>query len=102
MFWPVRRKNLDKDIILNDLIRMLSEISSGWEMEFSQTMGPRTLLGTDLGLKSIDIVKLVAAIQQQYGRKDLPFHDLFMPDDRPVKDLAIADLADFLGDHLND
>ena len=95
-------KNLyQKKRILDDLIMILEEMSSGWEMQFEGSIGPHTLLGEDLAFKSIDLVRLVASIQKRYDRQDLPFQGLLIPDDRPVEDLRVSDLVGFLHKHLN-
>jgi acyl carrier protein len=90
----------EKELILNDIIKILTEMSSEWEMQFEGSLGPETLLGEDLALKSIDVVRLVVAIQDRYNSQNLPFQDLFMPNNRPVQDLQILDLVDFLSNHL--
>jgi len=91
----------EKKAIFDDLIKIVGEISYGWEIQFEGSIGPETLLGADLGFKSVDLVRLVAAIQKRYDRQDLPFQELFFPDDPTVEDLRILDLADFLDKHLN-
>ncbi len=91
----------EEETILDDLITILEEMSSGWEMRFEGSIGPGTLLGEDLGFKSVDLVRLVATIQKHYDRHDLPFKELLLPGDRPVKDLGVSDLVDFLHRHLN-
>jgi acyl carrier protein len=90
-----------EETILEDIITILEEMSSGWEMQFEGSIGPQTSLGEDLAFKSIDLVRLVAAIQKRYDRQDLPFKELVMSGDRPVKDVRVSDLVDFLHKHLN-
>ena len=97
-----RSKNRhDRGLILDSLMKILGEMSSGWEMEFQAPIGSDTLLGADLAFKSIDLARLVAAIQKLYSHQELPFQELFMPDDRPVQDLSVSDLVDFLYKDLN-
>ena len=91
----------DKQIIFADLTKILMELISAGEEQFGLSLTPETLLGADLGLKSINLVQLVAAIQRLYNRFDLPFQELFLPSDRPVNDLRIAELAEFLYKNLN-
>ena len=91
----------EEETILEDIITILEDMSSGWEMQFEGSIGPQTLLGADLAFKSIDLVRLVAAIQKRYDRQDLPFKELLMSGDRAVKDLRVSDLTDFLHKHLN-
>ena len=86
---------------MNDLIIMIQKIASGWDSQFERSMGPETLLGTDLAFKSIDIVRLIAAIQKKYNRFEIPFQELFVPNGRPVKDLHIYDIVNFLHTHID-
>jgi acyl carrier protein len=95
------KERYEKKAVLEDLIKILEEMSSGWEMQFEGSIGPRTLLGEDLAFKSVDLVRLVAAIQKRYNEKEIPFQELFSPDDRPFKDLRVSDVVDFLLNHLN-
>lgn len=91
----------EKKAIFDDLIKILGEISYGWEIQFEGSIGPETLLGADLGFKSVDLVRLIAAIQKGYNRQDLPFQELFFPDDPTVEDLRVSDLVNFLHKYLN-
>ena len=86
---------------MEDLSKILEEMSSGWENQFDQSMKPETLLGADLGFKSIDIVRFVAAIQKLYNHFELPFQELFIPNGSAVKDLSILDVVDFLNTHID-
>ena len=90
-----------KKIIINDLVRIIKKISTEWEMEFVESIGPNTLLGEDLALKSIDVVRLLSAIQELYKQQDFPFEELLLRHDNPVKDISISDLAEFLFNHIN-
>jgi acyl carrier protein len=42
------------------------------------------------------VVYLVTAIEQRYGRRDLPFEQLLMVDGRYVDDLTVTQIAEFL------
>ena len=90
----------DKERILDDVIKIIEEMDSGWESQFEQLITPQTLLGADLAFKSIDVVRLVAAIQKFYDCFELPFQELFIPNGRLVKDLSVTDFVDFLDAHL--
>ena len=96
-----RKPRLDKDSIMNELVGIIKNVVSGEELQFDDSIEPDTLLGADLALKSIDLVRISAAIQKRYNRQDLPFQDLFMPGGRPVKDLTVSDMVDFLHGQLN-
>ena len=86
---------------MNDLIRIIEEIATGWESQFERSMGPETLLGADLAFKSIDVVRLIAAIQKKYNKYEIPFQELFVPNGRPVKDLRVSDFVDFLNARID-
>lgn len=101
MSGPDKNTQNGKDEILADLLKMIEERSSGWEICFEGSIGPDTLLGADLAYKSMDLIQLFVAIQKHYGKNDFPFQDLAMSDHREVTDLKISELADFLHEHLN-
>ena len=90
-----------RDAILYDLINLLKDMTSDWEMAFSNPIGAETLLMADLGLKSIQMVQLVVAIEGHFKRKDLPFQELFMPNHGELNDLRVSELVDFLHTHLS-
>lgn len=97
----LRGKNVfGKDVILSDIVKILQDMTSDWEMGFSGKIGSETRLIGDLGFESIDIVQLAVAIEEHFNRRDLPFQDLFMTDGRYVEDLKVSDLVDFLCAHL--
>ena len=94
------RDMLARDAIMATLIERLDEMSADWDRELSDAIGPRTLLGKDLGFSSMDLVMLVVDIEQCYGRHDFPFEDLFAPDGRYVDDVEVAQVVDFIFWHL--
>lgn len=87
--------------IQDDLVAILKRISSGWEPSRGGEIGPRSLLGADLSLKSLDIARLVGAIREHYQIDDLPFHELFMPENTLIKDLSVADVVAFLSRYVD-
>jgi len=92
----------DKKTILDRLTKIITEMFSGWEMQFEGSIGPETFLGAELGFKSLDFVRLVTAIQQQYSQKYIPFQELFVSDnDVVLEDIQVSHLVDFLYKHLN-
>jgi acyl carrier protein len=92
---------LNKDAILADLVKILQEMTSDWDMGFAGPIGPETRLEADLSFKSIQVVQLIIAIEEHFQRQELPFQKLLMPDDRTVSDLRVIDVADFLYAQLN-
>ncbi len=84
--------------ILDDLLDMMSRLADDWE--YSGTVTADTYLLHDLGLESLDLVVLGAAIQQRYGR--IPFTE-FLADigARPIdkRDVTVGELVTFIGQH---
>ncbi len=90
-----------RDAILHELIELLNELGSDWELGLDGGIGPETRLIADLGFRSIDVVQLAIAVEEHFQRRSLPFQTLLTKaDGRPVEDLSVAELADFLEIHL--
>jgi acyl carrier protein len=69
--------------------------------EYSGPIGRETWFFADLGLASIDAVVLGETLEERFGRK-LPFGEMMAAlGSRPVRDLQLGELADFLDRHLN-
>ena len=92
---------LERKSILADVIRILEETTSDWDLDFSGGITPDTHLIADLWFESIDIVELVVALEEHFERRNLPFEKLLMVDGRYVDDLSITQTVDFLFVHLN-
>jgi acyl carrier protein len=92
---------LAREAILQDLISILDNMTSDWDMDLSEAMGPQTKLIADLGFESIDVVQFVVAIEEKFQRRGLPFEELLMSDGRYVDEIRVGDTADFLYTHLN-
>jgi acyl carrier protein len=84
------------DTILADLIEMLKDLTSDWDTGFSGEITGETLLMGDLAFESVDVVHLVVAIQERYGKQNIPFEKLVMENGRYVGDLQVSRIADFL------
>ena len=91
---------VDRETVFQELSSILKEMTSDWEMDDGAAIGPETLLIADLGFRSIDVVQLVVAIEEHFGRRDLPFGELLMDDGRYVDDLRVGDAVAFLTEHL--
>ncbi len=90
----------DRKPILKEVIGILEDMTSDWDLEFSGGIGPDTRLIGDLAFESIDMVQLVVAIEERFKRRDLPIEKLLMEDGRYVDDLRVGDVAGFLEEHL--
>jgi acyl carrier protein len=88
--------------ILRTVTEILADITADWDLEFSGGIGPQTMLIADLAFESIDVVELVVALEERFGRRDLPFEELLMVDGRYVDDLSVAQIVDFLLAHVDE
>lgn len=86
--------------VQNTVVEILEEMTREWDTGYSGRIGPDTLLMKDLTFESIDIVMLIVAIEERFGRKGLPFDTLLMVDGRYVEDLRVSEVAGFLDGHL--
>jgi acyl carrier protein len=84
----------------SDTIEMIGELTADWDTGLG-SLTRETAIVKDLGFESLDVVYLVTAIEQRYGRRDLPFDQLLMTDGRYVDDLTIGQIAAFLQRHLS-
>ena len=90
-----------KDQIIQDLVGILEDMTSDWDLEFDGSIGAGTKLMEDLEFESIDVVQFVTAIEEHYGSRGLPFEELLMVDGRYVDEVVVENTADFLVRHLN-
>src|SRR4030067_2232799 len=97
----MKMERYSRETIIGDVIRMLKDMPSDWEQEFSETIGPETRLFADLALESIQIVQLAISIERHFQRQGLPFYKLFMSDERDINDLRVSDLGEFLYQCIN-
>ena len=84
--------------ILEYLLKTLEDLSQDWD--YSQEVGPDSLLFSQLGLESLDAVVLGTAIQEHF-QKQMPFAELLAEIGEKQRDLSIAELVDFVDKHLN-
>lgn len=92
---------LDRETLLREVILILENMTSDWDLGYDGRIGPETCLISDLTCESIDIVQFVVALEEAFHRRDLPFERLLMADGRYVDDLTVNDVVDFLEANLN-
>ncbi len=90
----------NRETILRDVVTILADMTSDWDLDYSGPIGPDTRLITDLAFESIDAVQLFVAIEEHSQRRDLPFEELFMTDGRYVDEIRVSEVVDFLSRHL--
>jgi acyl carrier protein len=98
---PRSNARFTKDAILADILEILEDMTSDWDMGFAGKISPETRLAADLAFESIQVVQLGIAIEERFHAQELPFQELFMLDDRNGRDLRVADLVDFLYTQFN-
>jgi len=81
------------------VLSLLQGLAKDWD--YSQEIGPQSLLFSELGFESLDAVVLGTAIQEHYQRQ-MPFAELFARiGEQEVRDLSVAQLVEFVDTHLN-
>ena len=89
----------DRNTLIKDLIALLEDFTQDWDEGPENGVRADSRLLADLGFESIDIIQLVVAIEEHYGRR-FPFDRLLMKDGRYIDDLSVDQLADFLAAQL--
>lgn len=87
--------------ILNDLIKILQDMTADWDTDFIGSIGPETKLIEELGFESIDIVQFIVAMEEHFKRRGLPWEEIFMSNGRYVDEIKVADTLTILLPHLN-
>ena len=82
--------------MLDTLVAILADMTQDWGLDLAEPVGADTRLMEDLGFASIDLVALIAAVDEQWQRRDWPYERLLMVDGRYVEDLTVGAVADFL------
>ena len=85
--------------ILDYVLHSLSELSQDWD--YSEAVGPETLLFSQLGMDSLDLVVLGTGMQEHYGMQ-MPFAEfLALVGERGQRDVAVSELVDFIDSQVN-
>jgi acyl carrier protein len=95
------QRELNREFISDSVLKILERMTSDWDIGYSGGINADTRLIGDLTFESIDMVQFVVAVEEQFGRRDLPFEKLLMVDGHYVDDLRVTDVIDFLQQHLN-
>jgi acyl carrier protein len=89
-----------RDELERDIVAILTDMTSDWDLSFSDPINGETRLMADLAFESIDVVQLVVAIEAHVQRRHLHFEQLLMVDGRYVQELQVRQIADFLAQQL--
>jgi len=88
-----------REEILADMLLLLQQLADDWE--YTGEITEDTYLLADMGLQSLDVVVLSAAVQEHYGRV-LPFPEFFAEiGQRELRDVSVGEWVDFVDKHLN-
>ena len=82
----------------NQVIEVVRTLVQDWGREEPITVS--TQIVADLGFESIDIIQLLAALEERLQRRNLGFSDLIINGGRYVDDLSISQIAQFLSARL--
>jgi acyl carrier protein len=85
-----------RDQIEKDVVDILSDMTTDWDLDFEGPVSPQTRLMADLAFESIDVVQLVVAIEAHFQRRQMHFEHLLMVDGRYVEELQVGQIVDFL------
>jgi acyl carrier protein len=89
-----------KDELYKDIVETVRSITEETGTTRGDELGPETMLGADLGLKSLDFIRLITALQQKYSNAYIPFQELFVgPDGMITPDISLSRVVDFVGKH---
>ena len=97
---PEEQRNMNEQDISNQLVGILTDMTSDWDIELDSNINRETRLIADLAFESIDIVELVVAIELTFNSRGIPFERLLMVDGRYVDDLSVAQVSDFVAANL--
>jgi acyl carrier protein len=88
----VVRDPIERAAILATVIATLRELVRDWEIE--EPIGAETRVVNDLSFESIDLIQMVAALEQAFRQHRVSFVDMLVADGRYVDDLSVADIVE--------
>jgi acyl carrier protein len=91
---------LTKETIFQEVAKILADMTSDWDIDFSGGIQPDTHIISDLQFESIDVVQFIVQLEGKFQRKDLPFEKLLMVDERYRDDFTVQEVVDFLHKNL--
>lgn len=89
-------QSLSKGEVLVQLVGILEDMTSDWDLDYDGGITPDTKLIEELAFESIEVVQLMVLIEQDFGLKNFASEELLMRDGRYVNELTIGEIADFL------
>ncbi|MEA1924126.1 MAG: acyl carrier protein [Pseudomonadota bacterium] len=93
-------QDMSDDEIFQNLVVILEEMTSDWDLEYTDGIRMETRLIEELEFESIDVVQLVSAIEDRLQKRGLPFEELLIQDGNYVDEITISEIVSFLSRHL--
>jgi acyl carrier protein len=93
-------KGISQEQIFQELAKILTDMTSDWDIDFSGGITPDTHIIADLQFESIDVVQFIVQLEGKFQRKDLPFEKLLMVNERYRDDFTVQEVVDFLHKNL--
>jgi len=91
---------ISKEELFQEISRILKDMTSDWDIDFSGDITPETQIISDLQFESIDVVQFIVQLEGKFQRKDLPFEKLLMVEERYRDDFTVQEMVDFLHKYL--
>ena len=85
---------VQQDVVERRIISLLSSFIEEWGVDHD--LHAQTRVVRDLEFESIDIIQLIVAIEQDFGRRNFRFDELLMRNGRYVDDLSVREIARFI------
>lgn len=92
--------HLTKESVLQEVVKILEDMTSDWDIEYSEGITHDTQIISDLEFESIDVVQFIVQLEKSFQRKDLPFEKLLMTDGRYREDFTVLEVLSFLDRYL--
>jgi acyl carrier protein len=92
---------MPRDRIRSELLRILEDMTSDWDLDRDAGFSEATRLVADLSFESVEVVQLMVAIEEHFALQRLASSRLLMQDGRYVTDVSVGRIVDFLDEELN-
>jgi acyl carrier protein len=86
------KTSIERSVTMATVIATLQELVQDWEIE--EPIGSRTRVVADLGFESIDLIQMIAALEQAFRPYRISFVDMLVADGRYVDDLLVDEIVD--------
>jgi len=91
--------DLQSDAVERRIISIVNDFIEDWGVDHE--IHVQTKVVADLEFESIDIIQLIVAIEQHFGRRNFRFDQLLMMNGRYVDDLSVRQIAQFVETKLS-